>query len=179
MKKTEAEIQQPRDSAFNIDGGIFENDSDHYEEKMSTLGAIINAKDEIDWETIDLSSVTFFCICTHECRRTGTKDVLAPWARINDGKMYICGSQSCSKLEWLSMIYKISAGRGSHVKMSKFFHHEIKQIRLEPSKFNFPYKNLESNTAYNIDGELYANDKIIVTALPGMINLFGKPQPIS
>ena len=129
--------QQKERSSYDIDGGIFENGNDDYEEKMSSLGAIINAKDEIDWETIDLNSVTFFCISTHECRRMGTNDLLMPEARINDGKMYIWGAHHGSKLEWLWMIKEISAGRGRHVKMPKFFQHEIKQMRLEPSKILF------------------------------------------
>jgi len=121
-------------AAFNIDGRIFSQRKDEVDEKMSTLGALINAKDEINWQNIDLDEVAFFWITTHECRRAGTKDILAPFARINDGKMYIWGFKQCSKIEMVWMFRKLSAGEGKHVDMAKFFHHEVKQIRLQPSK---------------------------------------------
>lgn len=74
------------------------------------------------------------------------------------------------------MMTKVAGGEGKHVNMSKYFHQEIKQIRLEPSKFKprfMPKTSLGSDTCFNIDGEKFDSDSIIVTCLPGIVNLFG------
>ncbi|CAI2360410.1 unnamed protein product [Moneuplotes crassus] len=146
---------------------ICESDDENIE-RMSQLGAIINQKDEIDWENIDLKQVSVMVLTTHECRRSGTKDIFAPFSRINDGKMFLCGFKECSKVEMLMMMAKVSAGHGNQVKMSKYFHQEVKQIRIHP----------RADTSFNIDGEIYESENVIVTCLPKMINLFGKPYDL-
>ena len=39
-------------------------------------------------------------------------------------------------------------------------------------------RNLESDTAYNIDGEIYEKDNILVTLLPGLVNFIGNTVEI-
>lgn len=75
----------------------------------------------------------FIALFTHEIRRTGHKDIVAPFTRINDGKMFLVGFQKASKLEALNLLTKIQNG-GSHLGMKKFFHRQLTQIRFEPSK---------------------------------------------
>lgn len=125
------------ESAFDKNGELrFSNFEDQLlEEKQSRLGTIINPEKDVSWESIDLDSLCYFMVTTHECRRMGTKDILAPFSRINDGKTYICGFRHASKIEMLLMMSKVAQGAGKQVDMEKFFHQEIKQIKLEPSKF--------------------------------------------
>lgn len=74
---------------YEVQEDLLDNPEDLHEERMSQLGALINQKDEIDWQNIDLTELSVLVITTHECRRSGTKEIWAPFARINDGKMYL------------------------------------------------------------------------------------------
>lgn len=56
-----------------------------------------------------------------------------PYARINDGKMWVCGFKESSKIEMLLMMSKVAQGRGQHAKMQKYFYQDMQQIRLDPS----------------------------------------------
>ncbi|CAI2360073.1 unnamed protein product [Moneuplotes crassus] len=153
---------------FDFNQEILQSQDNQNMERMSQLGAIIDQRDEVDWTNIDLSEISIMVLTTHECRRSGSKEVFAPFTRINDGKMFLCGFKECSKLEMLMMMAKVSTGKGNQVRMSKYFHQEVKQIRIHPN----------SETCFNVDGEVYDSDEVILTCLPGMINLFGEPYKI-
>lgn len=65
-------------SIFDTEGGFkLDSGDDFIEENMSQLGKIIHNQDYDLWKSLDLSSVTFIAIITHECRRAGTYDVLS------------------------------------------------------------------------------------------------------
>lgn len=42
-----------------------------------------------DWERHHSNGLTLFCVVTHELRSSLTNEQLAPFARINDGKMHL------------------------------------------------------------------------------------------
>lgn len=65
-------------SIFDTDGGFnLDKGDDLIEENMSQLGKVIHNQDYDLWKSLDLSSVTFIAVLTHECRRAGTYDVLS------------------------------------------------------------------------------------------------------
>jgi hypothetical protein len=122
------------DSAFGQDGKLMlGNNEDLIEENMSRLGKVIHNQDYDLWKSLNLDSVTFIAIVTHEIRRSGTYEVVMPYARINDGKMWVCGFKDSSKIEMLIMMSRVAQGKGQHVKMQKYFYQDMQQVRLDPS----------------------------------------------
>ena len=107
---------------------------ENYDEKISQLGNIVHPPSQSSWKDIDLSKIFFMCITTHELRKSNSTDLLAPFTRINDGKMFILGFNETSKIEALGLLTKIQSGGGSHVGSNKFFKQELTQIKFEPSK---------------------------------------------
>ena len=64
---------------------------DEDEEAQSTLGTIRVPKRELKVEDGKLSEMMMFCVITHQCQNSHTNENFLPFARINDGKMYMCG----------------------------------------------------------------------------------------
>lgn len=99
---------------------------------VSDFGHITATGREVNWHNIKLDSVLFITLTTHELQRTGSDEVIAPFTKINDGKMYILGFKETSKFEALKLFTKIDKN-ATHVDLNAFFNFPLTQINFEPS----------------------------------------------
>ena len=109
-----------------------ENPAD-IDENGSAIGDFKYVDISTDWKDLDVDSVFFILLTTHECRRSGTNDIVAPFAKVNDGKMYIIGFKEASKFEALQVFMNIQ-NKGAHLDMEKLFYRQVTQIKFTPSK---------------------------------------------
>lgn len=100
-------------------------------------------------------------IITHENRSSVGSDVNAPFARIDDGYMYLFGVKKCSRFQALNFLSKVS--KGTQVEYEKYFHQKATELR---------FKNPEGSF-FCSDGEPYQSSDYTVKLLPGFVNLMG------
>ncbi len=60
-----------------------------------------------DWNYLETDRVVLFSVVTHEMRSSLSKEQLAPFARIDDGKMAIMGVNSRGKISILKFLSKM------------------------------------------------------------------------
>jgi len=101
-------------------------------------------------------------VITHENRDSKTKDINAPFTRINDGCMYLFGMKRASKLEALGYLNRVS--EGTHLGYEKFFYKKVTEVSFKNPK----------GSRFCIDGEPIQCSEYTVKLLPGFINLMGK-----
>ena len=102
------------------------------------------------------------CITAHEVRSSMSDEQLAPFSRIDDGRMHIMGVEQHGKISSIKFIAKMS--KAKHLGMKNVNVREAKEVKIEPCSRSF----------FNIDGEIYRNDHLTVRHLKGIVTLFGQ-----
>ncbi|CAI2365861.1 unnamed protein product [Moneuplotes crassus] len=115
-----------------------------------------------EWKKINIDEFLFHAIITHENRSSVGKDVNAPFARIDDGFMYLFGLKKCSRIEALTFLSR--ASKGTQVDYEKYFYQKATELR---------FKN-PCGSYFCSDGEPYKSDDYTVKLLPGFVNLMGE-----
>lgn len=113
------------------------HDNTELDEVQSTLGSIKMSKRPFVIDDEKMKDVLFLCILTHECRGSHGDENLLPVARINDGKMFLCGFPKASTMETYTLVSGVG-NKGAHINMEKFFYHEVDQLKFEPCKLIVP-----------------------------------------
>ena len=60
-----------------------------------------------DWEKMQSKPMLLFCVVTHEIRSSMTNEQLAPFVRINDGKMHVMEIENTGKVGTLKFLTKM------------------------------------------------------------------------
>jgi diacylglycerol kinase family enzyme len=115
-----------------------------------------------DWLTYDAESFFFFFVLTHEAKNSVSKEIVIPFARVNDSNMYIGSLDHMGKLNALKLIKRMQSG--SHIKMNQFKMTSATEVKISPI----------TNSFFNIDGEIFPSGDATIKLLPSLIKLFGK-----
>ena len=108
-----------------------------------------------------------YVIVTHEARSSTNEDIFAPFARINDGSMYLVTVDPSSKYDILKYLGMFSSG--THVNHRNFNFYQVDELKISNPK----------GTRFWMDGEIYQSDDVHIKFLPNSLNLIGKVSPLS
>ena len=133
------------------------------DEKYHSLEDVAEGK----WKALKSDKYLFYTIVTHEAASSVEAQSYVPFARIDDGQMYLLGMERCSKLEALN--YMIKFNNGTHYRHKKMIIHEAKEFRIENPKGAF----------FCVDGEIYQSNDISIKLVPSALKLMGAPAPFS
>lgn len=129
-----------------------------YKSKLS----IMEMYESYDWEKLPEDNFWFYAIVTHEVRSSINDEIFAPFARINDNKMYIAGLKSSSKIEALTYLTRVS--NGTHLDFERYFFVEVSSLKIKNPPGSY----------FWVDGEPHESSEYTVTLLPSSLNLIGK-----
>lgn len=82
-----------------------------------------------DWIVIEDEVHFLYVVLTHEGKSSENDQVLLPYSRLNDGKMYLVTLEPISRTEILSLSNKIK--NKEHLNMSKLSVYETTEIKFE------------------------------------------------
>lgn len=116
-----------------------------------------------DWEYYYTKGLMFLTVVTHEMRSSLSNEVLAPFSRIDDGRMYIMGIEPNGKVQAAKFLNKMM--KSNHVDLDYVKIQEATEVKIEPCSQSF----------FNIDGEIFRNDHITLEHKPALLRLFGIP----
>lgn len=132
----------------------------NYKSKQS----IMEMYESYDWEKLPEDNFCFYAIVTHEVKSSINDEVFAPFARINDRKMFIAGLKSSSKIEALTYLTRVS--KGTHIDFDRYFFLEVSSLKIKNPPGSY----------FCIDGEPHESSEYIVNLLPASLNLIGKVE---
>lgn len=81
------------------------------------------------WRKLSFDKFLYYAVVTHEIRSSINEEVVAPFVRVNDGKMYVVGVKECSKLGGIRYLSKVS--EGTHLNYHKFFYQKVSSLRIK------------------------------------------------
>ena len=106
------------------------------------------------WKTLKTNQFFFYAVVTHEGMSSENEDILAPFARLNDGKMYLLTLEPMTRAAAIEFNNKIKSS--DHV-----FHHKFSVYEASEIKFEHP-----EPVKFCIDGEVYQGKDITIQLLP-------------
>lgn len=71
------------------------------------------------WKKFEINEFLYYAVVTHEIRSSINKEIVAPFARINDGNMYIMGVKACTRFGALRYLSRVA--EASHLRYEDFF----------------------------------------------------------
>mmetsp|Transcript_25612 Transcript_25612/g.29424 ORF Transcript_25612/g.29424 Transcript_25612/m.29424 type:complete len:197 (+) Transcript_25612:822-1412(+) len=89
----------------------------------------VQSKASKEWRKLSENRFLFYAIVTHEVKSSINKEVFAPFARVNDGKMYIVGVKNVGKIGGLRYLFNVS--NGTHLDYERFFFIAVSELKIK------------------------------------------------
>ena len=135
---------------------------------IDTLGDV--EESDGDWKEVE-GPYELVAIVNHPCPSSLSSDILAPAARVDDGLIDLLAVFSGGRIKMMKVLVGMRVicmqRKGKHVKMQDLVYCKVKAVCIEPETTNW----------FNIDGEPYQADRLIVEVLAQGVTYLGCPQP--
>ena len=123
--------------------------------------SIMEMYENYGWEKLPEDKFLFYAIVTHEVRSSINDEIFAPFARLNDNKMYLVGVKKSSKIEALTYLSRVT--EGTHLEYDKYFYIETTELKIRNPPGSY----------FCVDGEPHESSEYTVKFLPSALNLIG------
>jgi len=129
---------------------------------METLGEIGETEDE--WRTIE-GPFQLLAVLNHSCASSLSSDIMSPNGHLNDGLMDLLAVHSGSRMKMVKLLVGIRRN-GDHITQSNLIYVKVRAVCIEP----------ETTHWFNVDGEPYQCDRLVVETMPRRITYLGEIQ---
>lgn len=116
-----------------------------------------------EWKKFEYNEFLYYAVVTHEIRSSINDEVVAPFARIDDGSMYIMGMKAVTRFGALRYLARVA--EASHLEYERFFYKKVTELKVKNPKGSY----------LCIDGEPFKADEYTIKVMPSYLRLIGKP----
>lgn len=129
---------------------------------MDTLGEVGEGEEE--WRTID-GPFQLLAVLNHSCPSSLSSDIMSPNGHLNDGLMDLLAVHSGSRMKMVKLLIGIRHN-GDHITQSNLIYVKVRAVCIEP----------ETTHWFNVDGEPYQCDRLVVETMPRRVTYLGEIQ---